>query len=363
MKFRAYIWFLPILLLVLSGCLGNSDGPAQTETHSEPSPTMFTTAPIQPTTNEATSTTNTIPSIQANPTSTLTPEIINPTPTEPASMDSQVTVEPSPTPPPPSGGSASDTTTIDRGDKNCTDLAAFYGDVNIPDNTTMRQGEQFEKVWRIRNEGTCSWGSDYKLVFASGSSMNGPPENPMPEAAPGDIVEVSVNLTAPNRGGTYASYWEFQNNQGNRFGVGKDNGWVWAQIAVSWVVPGGDSSPSSPEEQPASASGCEVTRDSSFESQLLTIINNAREGRGLKSLDPQTQLAASALAHSTDMACNGFVDHIGSDGSLWYDRVAAQGYANYNSALENMRVGFPDFGFNPQYVYEQWFISQVHHDN
>ena len=107
--------------------------------------------------------------------------------------------------------------------------------------------------------------------------MNGHLENPMHEAAPGDIVEVSVNLTAPNRGGTYASYWEFQSDQGARFGVGKDNGWIWAQIAVSWVVPGEDSPTASKAEQPTGSSSCEATRNSDFEVQLLDIINNARE--------------------------------------------------------------------------------------
>jgi uncharacterized protein YkwD len=364
MKFGVLIWFLPIMLFLLTGCLGGDTGPVQTEEVPDPSPTRLSEVATEPESTMATVITTNTPSLEpVKPTATPTSEPNNPTPTEPATTSSQETAEPSPTPPSQSDRSPAEPTSVSDENQNCTDIAAFYGDVNIPDNTTMHQGEQFVKTWRIRNEGTCAWGSDYRLVFASGSNMNGPPENPMPAAVPGDIVEVSVNLTAPNRGGTYASYWEFQNDQGSRFGVGKDNGWIWAQIAVSWVVPDSGSSPSSPVDQPVGGSSCEATRDSGFEAQLLNIINSARQGGGLNPLNPQDQLTAAALAHSTDMACNGFVDHVGSDGSLWYDRVAAQGYANYNSALENMRVGSPDFGFNPQYVYDQWFVSQVHHDN
>jgi uncharacterized protein YkwD len=74
-------------------------------------------------------------------------------------------------------------------------------------------------------------------------------------------------------------------------------------------------------------------------------------------------LAAAALAHSMDMACNNFVSHVGSDGSLWYNRVAAQGYANYNASRENIYVGNPAFGGTADGAFAWWWNSQIHHDN
>jgi uncharacterized protein YkwD len=74
-------------------------------------------------------------------------------------------------------------------------------------------------------------------------------------------------------------------------------------------------------------------------------------------------LSAAAQVHSIDLACIDGYDHIGSDGSVWTERVARQGYANYNSARENIRVGNPDFGFSPQYVFDRWFESQIHREN
>ncbi len=62
------------------------------------------------------------------------------------------------------------------------------------------------------------------------------------------------------------------------------------------------------------------------------------------------------------MACNDFIDHAGSDGSTWFDRVSAQGYT-YAYASENIYVGDPAFGGTPQGAFEWWMNSQVHRDN
>jgi uncharacterized protein YkwD len=92
-------------------------------------------------------------------------------------------------------------------------------------------------------------------------------------------------------------------------------------------------------------------------------VNAARAENGLGSLALQSQLSTAALVHSRDMACAGFIDHDGSDGSTWYDRVTAQGYANSASARENIYVGDPAFGGTPQGAFNWWMNSQVHRDN
>jgi uncharacterized protein YkwD len=62
------------------------------------------------------------------------------------------------------------------------------------------------------------------------------------------------------------------------------------------------------------------------------------------------------------MACNNFVDHSGSNGSSWYDRINAQGYV-FTSATENIYVGNPQFGGTTQGAFEWWMNSQIHRDN
>ena len=126
----------------------------------------------------------------------------------------------------------------------CTDKAAFYGDVTIPDDTGFEQGVSFTKTWRFRNEGDCTWDETYAMVFAGGEFLNGPLSAPLAvRVAPGEIANLSIDLRTPDRGGVFRSYWQFQNPQGARFGTGAGGQEpFWAQVVVSWMPPGGGNS-------------------------------------------------------------------------------------------------------------------------
>jgi uncharacterized protein YkwD len=251
---------------------------------------------------------------------------------------------------------------------SCIDEAAFFADVTVPDDTLFNAGDPIDKIWQVRNTGTCVWNSGYSLVFAKGDIMDGPLSNPLSVVAPGDIAEISVNLVAPSRGGQQTGYWQFQNPDGTRFGVGSGgHDYIWVQIQVDWSSLGGDQQ-QSPEatSEPADSGGspsCSAAQNTSYENQVLSLINSARESAGLPGLSLNYQLADAALIHSQDMACVDFIDHTGSDGSTWYDRVAAQGYANYSSARENIYVGDPNYGGTPDGAFTWWMNSQVHRDN
>lgn len=241
----------------------------------------------------------------------------------------------------------------------CIDKAAFFGDVTAPDIAGFAQDTEFVKTWKIRNEGTCTWGQGYKLVFAGGNNLNGPQETGMPAAAPGDIIDVSVKLKSPTGGGLFTSLWEFQNPSGKRFGVnsnGKDL--IWVKVSVSWNTP----TPSSPGSGVPQSLGCSIQRNSDYENTLIDLINNARQQQNLPALELSNPLSAAAMVHSTDMACADFVDHTGSDGSSWFTRIAAQGY-DYAFASENIYVGNPTFGGDAQGAFTWWMNSKVHRDN
>jgi hypothetical protein len=101
------------------------------------------------------------------------------------------------------------------------DWALFVKDVSIPDSTILAPGETFTKVWRLKNRGTCTWTSDYMLVFSSGSQMGGKTVVTFPgNVAPGQTVDVSVLLTAPSTPGSYSGYWMLRNSSGALFGTG-----------------------------------------------------------------------------------------------------------------------------------------------
>jgi uncharacterized protein YkwD len=328
-----------------------------------------TQAPPQATQSSSSNQQEATPTNQTSAESTQNSAESSPTATATASQPGQETQTESTTtqaaPAATATPSASTGTTNAQTDGACSEKAAFYGDVTIPDKTPFQQGESFVKIWKIRNEGTCDWGTGYSLVFAGGDIMNGPASQPLPAATVGETVEITVDLTAPMSGGVFTGNWEFEDPQGQRFGVGAGgHGYIWAQISVNWIdgqaatEPGGGSSSSSTVSA-STSSTCPVETNAAYESQVLALINQARADQGVAPLTSQNQLAQAALVHSTDMACQDYVDHIGSDGSRYYDRILAQGYS-YAAASENIYVGDPAFGGTPEGAFEWWMNSDIH---
>jgi hypothetical protein len=101
------------------------------------------------------------------------------------------------------------------------DNANFVTDVTIPDGTELPAGSTFDKTWRFKNLGPCTWTTSYHLVFSymSDSAKNAGFKPPAPvsfpnSVLPGEQVEISVTLTAPGKAGTYQIVFVLQNNNG-----------------------------------------------------------------------------------------------------------------------------------------------------
>jgi hypothetical protein len=123
----------------------------------------------------------------------------------------------------PSGGGASmgplaATLTAVSVEADCVLDADYQEDVTVPDNTFLAPGERFVKTWRILNSGTCAWGSGYRLQFMAGAQMGGPDAVRVPDGAPGESVEVSVELVAPEGRGAYRGDWQMRSAYGESFG-------------------------------------------------------------------------------------------------------------------------------------------------
>ena len=116
------------------------------------------------------------------------------------------------------------------------ECASFVSDVTIADGSYIAPGNTFIKTWRIRNNGTTTWTTNYKLVFVSGTQMASVSSVNLPyTVAPGQTVDISVQMTAPTAAGSYKSEWMLVNESGTRFGVGSNcQTPVWAQI-VNYV--------------------------------------------------------------------------------------------------------------------------------
>ncbi|NPV57009.1 MAG: hypothetical protein HPY76_10130 [Anaerolineae bacterium] len=115
------------------------------------------------------------------------------------------------------------------------DAARFEDDVTVPDNTTFGPATTFNKTWRLRNVGSCTWSTNYKLVFDSGNAMEGPAAvNFTSTVAPNQTVDLTVTLKSPSANGTYQGFWKLQNASGARFGIGAAaTSPFWVKIVVA----------------------------------------------------------------------------------------------------------------------------------
>jgi hypothetical protein len=97
----------------------------------------------------------------------------------------------------------------------------FIADGNVPDGTTFKPGESFQKFWRLRNIGSCPWKEDYKLVFESGDLLGAPASVRLAiSVAPGQELDISLPMSAPALPGHYRGYWIFTDSNGVKFGMG-----------------------------------------------------------------------------------------------------------------------------------------------
>ncbi len=103
------------------------------------------------------------------------------------------------------------------------DWAQLVGDVTVADGSSFAPGAVFNQTWRVKNIGTCTWSSDYALVFVSGASMGTLAATRLPRnVSPGDTIDLSVQLTAPSTPGSYQGKWMLRNASDTLFGAGED---------------------------------------------------------------------------------------------------------------------------------------------
>jgi hypothetical protein len=107
-------------------------------------------------------------------------------------------------------------------------------DVNIEDGTEMQPGQRFTKIWRLTNAGSCTWTREYQAIWFFGTKMGDTVATPLDKnVAPGESIEIDVELVAPQEPGLYRSDWKLMNREGETFGIGPSgNATFWVQIQV-----------------------------------------------------------------------------------------------------------------------------------
>jgi hypothetical protein len=112
-------------------------------------------------------------------------------------------------------------------------------DVTVADGSRFSSGEYFDKVWRLKNEGSCTWNTSYSLAFVDGDRMNAPEGlNLQHEVVPGEAVDLQVSLQAPEAAGSYKGSWMLRGENGNLFGIGDEaDKPFWVSVHVGKVNP------------------------------------------------------------------------------------------------------------------------------
>jgi hypothetical protein len=107
-------------------------------------------------------------------------------------------------------------------------------DITIPDGTVMAPGQSFSKTWRLENVGSCKWTRLYTVTFFSGNSLNAfQTHNLLAEVEPGQEIDITVDMEAPQKAGVYQSNWMLMDTEGELFGIGPNaDAPFWVQIEV-----------------------------------------------------------------------------------------------------------------------------------
>jgi hypothetical protein len=165
-------------------------------------------------------------------------QVVQPTGTLPAVQPTNTPIPPTPVPPtntpvPPTAVPATATQI-----QTPCDRALFIDDINYPDGTDVFQGTTFVKTWRLKNNGSCTWNSSYALVFVGGDAMGGPAAQQLTTGtvAPGQEIDLSVTLKAPDAVKTYTGNWKLRNGAGIIFGLGDDAKPFFVKIDVVAAV-------------------------------------------------------------------------------------------------------------------------------
>lgn len=101
---------------------------------------------------------------------------------------------------------------------NCVNSLRFIEDVTYPDGSIVRTGEKIEKIWRVENNGTCSWDSRYRMRLVSGDQLGAPAELALFPALPGTQADLRIIFIAPSESRYYQSMWQAYSPEGLAFG-------------------------------------------------------------------------------------------------------------------------------------------------
>jgi hypothetical protein len=103
---------------------------------------------------------------------------------------------------------------------DCTDSLTVLAESGYLDATPVEPGQTVERVWRVRNSGTCTWTPQYELIPVEGPSFGVSPIPLSGPIAPGEETDLRLTVSAPTATGFYAGGWALRNPGGALLGAG-----------------------------------------------------------------------------------------------------------------------------------------------
>ncbi|HAJ34746.1 MAG TPA: hypothetical protein DCL15_03485 [Chloroflexi bacterium] len=220
----------------------------------------------------------------------------------------------------------------------CIDSMAFVADLNLDDKNMsappiMASGQDFVKSWRVLNNGTCDWTPDYVLAYVNGNrieaSMGGSAVAVGRTVKPGEMVDLSVSLRAPQVYGVFQGFWQMRNALGMYFGEV-----VWVGIQVPDPNP-----PAPPPPPPTQDINPNLRADSNYiaPGQCTTIRWDVDNVSAVYFIDGGSQQGVGG--HDTRNVCPG--------GSTNYTlRVVDRTGASHDYSITINVTGAPDYSIN-----------------
>ena len=99
----------------------------------------------------------------------------------------------------------------------------FEADITIPDGSTVTGGDTLQKVWKIRNTGSCTWDEGFELIYIGGTLGNDGVQNYLFQSkdstASGAAIDIGVWFNVPCAQGQQEGHWRMRNDQGYYFGT------------------------------------------------------------------------------------------------------------------------------------------------
>lgn len=117
-------------------------------------------------------------------------------------------------------------------DHDPEDRAELVGET-VPDGTRVRRDEHFEKSWQLRNSGKLAW-RDRWLSRQGAAGVAGwlrsPARARLPDALPGQVVTVRMELRAPSQVGASTAYFKVTDEAGRLYYPGLESPPVYCTV-------------------------------------------------------------------------------------------------------------------------------------